>query len=363
MASSGIEDEDLIDLEGADGACVSSRTTVPEASTDELEHLLDVCPPQLEQKLSLTRKQELVREHTDNGDVLVTLGHDQVVPNRKRIDVVSSETIKRVRNITKNLEPVIRSSSNPRLETDEFLYYSERDAVDGNPTKSRDFHDRPEVTDEAQAISNAFNFLSDLDDAEDDEPPPDKRRRRDSSYKDEEYRTTSSSSSLCSYPLEPTCLIENQSNRYRDIERANRDIEATDRTSVIDPHDSEERVENSNHDNPGFDVSPGSKISQQKEFDSGEIPFSKSFLLESAPRFTRLWDDAVVPRCSAGQKIEDRVERKSWSDSGYRLSVVTGENGYGFERSTSTDIECPPEPSTSNGIKTYLRRSSGSIAR
>ncbi|CAG5093968.1 Protein of unknown function [Cotesia congregata] len=107
MASSDRkEEEDLIDLDGR--ACVSV-VPVPETVTSE-EHLLDVNPPQLEQKLSLTREQKLVRQHCDNGDVLVTLGHDQVVPVRKRIDVVSSETIKRIRVITKNLEPVIKAS-------------------------------------------------------------------------------------------------------------------------------------------------------------------------------------------------------------------------------------------------------------
>ncbi|XP_044591608.1 sodium-dependent transporter bedraggled [Cotesia glomerata] len=107
MASSDRkEEEDLIDLDGR--ACVSV-VPVPETVTSE-EHLLDVCPPQLEQKLSLTREHKLIRQHCDNGDVLVTLGHDQVVPVRKRIDVVSSETIKRIRVITKNLEPVIKAS-------------------------------------------------------------------------------------------------------------------------------------------------------------------------------------------------------------------------------------------------------------
>ncbi|KAG8039228.1 hypothetical protein G9C98_003535 [Cotesia typhae] len=107
MASSDRkEEEDLIDLDGR--ACVSV-VPVPETVISE-EHLLDVCPPQLEQKLSLTREHKLVRQHCDNGDVLVTLGHDQVVPVRKRIDVVSSETIKRIRVITKNLEPVIKAT-------------------------------------------------------------------------------------------------------------------------------------------------------------------------------------------------------------------------------------------------------------
>lgn len=107
MSSSIIDDVDLIDL--GSGACVA-RIAIPSPTSDDQEHLLDVCPPKLEQKLSLSRKQELVRDDIDTGDVLVTLGHDKVVPIRKRIDVVSLDTIKRIRNITKNLEPVIRKA-------------------------------------------------------------------------------------------------------------------------------------------------------------------------------------------------------------------------------------------------------------
>ncbi|XP_057342095.1 uncharacterized protein LOC130678700 isoform X2 [Microplitis mediator] len=109
------EEEDLIDLDGR--ACVSI-VRVPETVNSE-EHLLDVCPPRLEQKLSLTREHKLIRQHCDNGDVLVTLGHDQVVPVRKRIDVVSSETIKRIRVITKNLEPVIKATQEQNAELSE----------------------------------------------------------------------------------------------------------------------------------------------------------------------------------------------------------------------------------------------------
>lgn len=109
------EEEDLIDLDGR--ACVSI-VRVPETVNSE-EHLLDVCPPRLEQKLSLTKEHKLIRQHCDNGDVLVTLGHDQVVPVRKRIDVVSSETIKRIRVITKNLEPVIKATQEQNAELSE----------------------------------------------------------------------------------------------------------------------------------------------------------------------------------------------------------------------------------------------------
>ncbi|XP_043511464.1 sodium-dependent transporter bedraggled isoform X2 [Frieseomelitta varia] len=156
------EDGDLIDL--GNDICVP-RVPIQESSPDEQEHLLDVCLPKLEQALSLTRKQEQVQCVSDNGDVLVTLGHDQVVPNHKRIDVVSSDTIKRIRDITRNLEPVIRKTCSDINE-------EHQDTVDyGNSSNSRDepcpsekFEDE---TFEAQEINNAFNFLTEHDDNED----------------------------------------------------------------------------------------------------------------------------------------------------------------------------------------------------
>lgn len=358
MASSGVDDEDLIDLEDGVGACVS-RTTLPEASAEELEHLLDVCPPKLEQKLSLTREQVSVREHSDNGDVLVTLGHDKVVPIRKRIDVVSSETIKRIRDITKNLEPVMRTCSNSRLETEGTNDYTE-DIVDGSQDDagSRTFHDRPDVTYETQAINNAFNFLSEIDDIDDDDPPPDKRRKTDGAGEDSEYGASSS----C-YPLEPTCLIENSSSRYRDVERSNIDLEANDRTSVIDPRRSNELLA-MNHDNQGFEVSPLSKKSQNYS-EIGETDFSTILPFENRqPRFARLWDDCeAIPRVSSGRRVDDRLERKSWSEGGDRGVVDHFRGGHFFARSTSVEVNCLDEPSTSNGITRFLRKTSRSITR
>ncbi|XP_076379577.1 sodium-dependent transporter bedraggled isoform X2 [Megalopta genalis] len=179
MASS--EDGDLIDL-GNEDLCVPR---VPFTETlPEQEHLLDVCPPKLEETLSLTRKQEQMQNVNDSSDVLVTLGHDQVMPIRKRIDVVSSDTIKRVRDITRNLEPVIRKT---RPETNK----EPHDTVDhGNATtrnlknddcpssdratgrttdnasdKASRGHQEDE-TFEAQEISNAFDFLAEHEDVE-----------------------------------------------------------------------------------------------------------------------------------------------------------------------------------------------------
>lgn len=160
MASN--EDGDLIDL--GNDACVP-RVAVDDATAEEQEHLLDVCPPKLERKLFLTRRQEQVLDSTDKGDILVTLGHDQVVPIRKRIDVVSSDTIKRVRDITKNLEPVIhRTCSGINEETQQDTV--DHATLDYDRTK-RSMAKHEDETYEAQEINNAFDFLAEHDDNED----------------------------------------------------------------------------------------------------------------------------------------------------------------------------------------------------
>lgn len=168
--ASGNEDGDLIDL--GNDACVP-RVTVDDPTPEEQEHLLDVCPPKLEQKLSLTKRQERVLESADKGDVLVTLGHDQVVPVRKRIDVVSSDTIKRVRDITRNLEPVIRRTCKTGGIGEEGGEQSRRsaDTVDYGSVRRESGRRRgarhEDETYEAREISNAFNFLAEHDDNED----------------------------------------------------------------------------------------------------------------------------------------------------------------------------------------------------
>lgn len=162
MASN--EDGDLIDL--GNDACVP-RVTVDDATSDEQEHLLDVCPPKLEQKLSLTRQQERVLNSTDKGDILVTLGHDQVVPIRKRIDVVSSDTIKRVRDITRNLEPVIRRTCSGINEE------TQQDTMDHTMisnyerTRKASTTRQEDETYETREINDAFDFLAEHDDNED----------------------------------------------------------------------------------------------------------------------------------------------------------------------------------------------------
>ncbi|XP_015188524.1 PREDICTED: uncharacterized protein LOC107072804 isoform X2 [Polistes dominula] len=148
MASS--EDQDLIDL--GNDLCLA-RVSINDPTPEEQEHLLDVCPPKLEQKLSLTVKQEQVKNDSDNGDVLVTLGHDQVVPIRKRIDVVSSDTIKRIRDITRNLEPVIRRTCSGIIQ-------DHRDIVDHANNSENIISNNEDETFVTQQINNAFDFLT-----------------------------------------------------------------------------------------------------------------------------------------------------------------------------------------------------------
>lgn len=147
MASS--DDDDLIDL-GTE--LRSRRPDVDSLMPEEQEHLLDVCLPKFEQKLSLTKRKEARCNDNDNAHVLVTLGHDRVVPVSKRIDVVSSDTIKRIRNITKNLEPVISAAAAASSSSDD---------VDGSRTLI-DEEEEEEESFESQQINSAFDFLSEL---------------------------------------------------------------------------------------------------------------------------------------------------------------------------------------------------------
>ncbi|KAJ8678548.1 hypothetical protein QAD02_014335 [Eretmocerus hayati] len=163
-AGIGVDDVDLIDLEAA-SSCVA-RMNVADATPEEQEHLLDVCPPKLEQKLSLTRPRrghEHLRSLSDGdavNSVLVTLGHDQLVPVRRRIDVVSSDTIKRVRDITRNLEPVISVHVDSGRRNNEYRHCEDRVDSGGRPGTELPDED---TSFEAQQINDAFNFLSEHD--------------------------------------------------------------------------------------------------------------------------------------------------------------------------------------------------------
>ncbi|XP_015112215.1 uncharacterized protein LOC107037905 isoform X2 [Diachasma alloeum] len=301
------DDEDLIDLEGGINV---SRASIHDATADEQEHLLDVCPPKLEQKLSLTREHKLVREYCDNGDILVTLGHDQVVPTRKRIDVVSSETIKRVRDITKNLEPVMNSASdalesegNDQLDSPKpFLWVEEAD----------------ESTVEAQAIS-AFDFLSELDDNEEEIDG------RTKEFVDEEG-LGGETRRLNPYPLEPMCFIKNPSGSFHDVDVCNKELDCNDESPVIKSGGSDVSTE---FDNLGYDVSPPSK-KPRFDFSMGDRPKSVNFGVDEVRH--------------NGRRKAQRLERKSWSAGG------SEEDSCLFERSTSFHVDYSCQPSTSGVV-------------
>ncbi|XP_034944625.1 uncharacterized protein bdg [Chelonus insularis] len=317
MATAIAEDEDLIDLDGR--ACVST-IVVPEINSEEQEHLLDVCPPKLEQKLSLTREHKLIREHCDNGDVLVTLGHDQVVPVRKRIDVVSSETIKRIRDITKNLEPVITASQHS--DNVESAIKCNRNRVDGSRTPQEYFQSSDDLTFEAQAI-RAFDFLSELDDIDDDnleEKIDDREVNKESQDLNESI--TSEKPLIVSYPLEPTCLIQISPNKFQEVDKNIKNRENYEKQQVVYSKCNEEIIKNS-RDNPCFDASSSLR---KQWLVSAAIERTKSVNFDTQSQYTS----------TTGQlkKSGKKLDSKSWSE--------------GFEKTSSIVDYC--QPSTSAGI-------------
>lgn len=269
----GIDEVDLIDLEHGVAASSMARASVSDATPEEQEHLLDVCPPKLEQKLSLTRRNHDHLTPSDKdaaGNVLVTLGHDQVVPVRKRIDVVSSDTIKRVRDITKNLEPVMGSE----------------DRVDYGSKPSED-----EASYEAKEINDAFNFLAELDDNEEQEDCEQILGKR----------------SVTSYPLEPTCFIE------------------------------EPRAKSMSFDNEAFEASPPGKDKR---------PSSLSFDFEGLRAARNSFKRLRSFTCSAvGLDVEPWRKRskqcpyrKSWSEgSGVRRLRSGTDSGVSKRRRTNSE--------------------------
>ncbi|XP_016839751.3 uncharacterized protein LOC100123368 isoform X2 [Nasonia vitripennis] len=295
-SEAAVDDVDLIDLESGVAASCVPRVTVPDATPEEQEHLLDVCPPKLEQKLSLTRRSH-DQPRNDNqrdaaGNVLVTLGHDQVVPVRKRIDVVSSDTIKRVRDITKNLEPVIS------IHTSEILKADGEDKVDFGATKKTE---DDEASYETREINDAFNFLSELDDNEE--------QYELSVTNDYEKilnspKSSSFSKENVSYPLEPTCFIEEAKS---------------DGSGFV-------------FDNEAFESSPPSKINGQLE--SNKRPASLNFDFDGLRAARNSFKRLRSFTCSAvgfdvepwKKKSKSCPYRKSWSEgSSARKSRCSGD--------------------------------------
>jgi hypothetical protein len=302
MASENIVDDvDLIDLENGVVATCVPRVTIIDATPEEQEHLLDVCPPKLEQKLSLTRRNH---DHVHNindrdaaGNVLVTLGHDQVVPVRKRIDVVSTDTIKRVRDITKNLEPVINIHNSSEILRDS------NDHVDFGPASRKNALE-DDVSYETQEINDAFNFLSEL---EDNDEQFELRNSNDYGkiFQRSKLRSSRSfSKENVSYPLEPTCLIEDHQTEYK----GSRNFE---------------------FDNQAFESSPPSKTSECTRRPTS-LNFDFDGLRTAGNSFKRLRSFT----CSAvgfdvepwRKKSKNSFHRKSWSeDSSVRRSKNGGD--------------------------------------
>ncbi|XP_043256560.1 sodium-dependent transporter bedraggled isoform X2 [Colletes gigas] len=299
------EDGDLIDL--GNEVCVP-RVPVEELLPEEQEHLLDVCPPKLEQTLSLTRKQEQVHSVSDNGDVLVTLGHDQVVPIRKRIDVVSSDTIKRVRDITRNLEPVIRKTCSDINE-------EHQDTVDHGTVSSHEKHE--DETFEAQEINNAFNFLTELDDAEDQvEASYDRRDDVEDSHVSV-LLTRSENEDLLSFHRGSSRALSWKAPDGYFVQKDNVDL-----------------------DNPAFELSSNSSnisrkirsISAGHELEAGGMPIVKK----------RCKEEEVFGRTSF-----QRMHRKSWTEGTNSLKTGSKDAFTRFDRSTSLgEYNCEPSTST-----------------
>lgn len=282
------EDGDLIDL-GNDG-CVP-RVTVDDPTPEEQEHLLDVCPPKLEQKLSLTKRQERVLEGGDKGDILVTLGHDQVVPIRKRIDVVSSDTIKRVRDITRNLEPVIRktcSGINEETQQDTAAKSSDCERRRSPTAKHED------ETYEAREISNAFDFLTEHDDHEDQAGTSAGRRNNDRAVAPStrpfvevdtvDYPFESSSSGASS---EAAADVDGR----RDAVNNRRDVQL---------------------DNLAFESSPNSS-DRDSRFNEKFVPIDREARVRVGFK-RRGQEDVAFERVAKRRSSRDKSHRKSWTE-------------------------------------------------
>ncbi|XP_076220580.1 sodium-dependent transporter bedraggled isoform X2 [Nomia melanderi] len=324
------EDGDLIDL-GNEEVCVP-RVPVAESLPDEQEHLLDVCPPKLEETLSLTRKQEQVQSVSDGTDVLVTLGHDQVVPIRKRIDVVSSDTIKRVRDITRNLEPVIRRTCSAMNEV------HHRDTVDhgrglANPEDGchGPSERREDGTFEAQEISNAFDFLAEHEDAEEQlESAYDCRDPLDDSHASVLSTRSENEDLLSRHRGSPMTLNRKATEKYfHTVDSNNSAFELSTNFGAL-RDDTSRKIRRDGSIDREFDLETGDNVVAVK----------------------RRCEDGTFG-LTVGRVSFQRAHRKSWTE-GTSLKIGSKDSFPRFDRSTSLG-EYGSEPSTSNATH---RRSS-----
>lgn len=322
MASN--EDGDLIDL--GNDACVP-RVTVDDATPDEQEHLLDVCPPKLEQKLSLTKQQERVLNSIDKGDILVTLGHDQVVPIRKRIDVVSSDTIKRVRDITRNLEPVIRKTCSDINEE------SQQDTVDHATASSCERTRHEDETYETREINDAFDFLAEHDDNEDQAETSCGRTRNENADPNRKVSPVrlpiGGDENRVSYPFE--------SSSRTSTEEANGRSDVGETKGIVTPHD---------HDiQPDDPVCESSSNSNKFCEDSSTKNRSVSINSEPCGKVVlkrRGQEDVAFERGSKRHSFQ-KSHRKSWTEGTSLNSSPFADGLPGIDRSTSfKEYRCVP---------------------
>ncbi|XP_011057894.1 PREDICTED: uncharacterized protein LOC105148089 [Acromyrmex echinatior] len=301
MASN--EDGDLIDL--GNDVCVS-RVTVDDATPEEQEHLLDVCPPKLEQKLSLTKQQERVLNSTDNGDILVTLGHDQVVPIRKRIDVVSSDTIKR-----DTVDYATISSCERTRETSTLRHEDE--------------------TYETREINNAFDFLTEHDDNEDQVETSCSDRARNENI--DPHCMISPVSLLIggeedrvNYPFESSRISNEEANGRSDVEE----------TKAVTPSEYDAQPDDSVYESP-----PNSN-----KFLEDNSPKDRIVSIDSESRtrivLKRRGEENVAFERGSKRRSFQEFHRKSWTE-GANLNSAFTDGLPGIDRSTSLkEYRCRP---------------------
>ncbi|XP_029672620.1 uncharacterized protein LOC115241154 isoform X1 [Formica exsecta] len=337
MASN--EDGDLIDL--GNDACVP-RVPVDDATAEEQEHLLDVCPPKLEQKLFLTRRQELVLDSIDKGDILVTLGHDQVVPIRKRIDVVSSDTIKRIRDITKNLEPVIHRTCSGINEETQQDTVDHSTILDYEKTK-RSMAKHEDETYEAREINNAFDFLAEHDDNED------RAETSSGRLKNENINTNRSLYSMrLLTEKEDTVNYPFESSSRTSSEETTGGSDTDERMDVVMPNEYDVQL-----DNPAFESSPNSRKSHE---DDPAENRSVSVDLEPHTRIVlkRRGQEDIAFECGSKKRFFREPHRKSWTE-GTRLNAAFTDGLPSIDRSTSLE-EYHYAPNMDRGLSSFLTR-------
>ncbi|XP_046602174.1 sodium-dependent transporter bedraggled [Neodiprion lecontei] len=358
MAGTELDDGDLIDL-GIRGVCISRRRSqgsplsFEEGLEEEHEHLLDVCPPKLEEKLSLSEggkvdqsavsiSEEDPQDQDLGSDVLVTLGHDKFVPAAKRIDVVSSDTIKRVKDITKNLE------------------LPAEDTVDGSP---EDLEDQ-DASFEAREITNAFNFLAELEDEDDEDGILNESVSSEGPLMDDELLRT------VNCPLDSTPFA-GENSFGRDTFESSNSIHVSGNSGP--ENDAEVLIRRTSRgsgdfENLGFEASSPSNASGKPRrasvaFDLGYVAPKTRRLVKSHSLRTSLGlsnrksgpDSLEMVLWNGARNVKRTVnkqDRKSWSE-GAAGREFNDDTGTRTQRSTSLGLDPIDLPSTSRGSTAF----------